>query len=156
MVRLRASARAVNWDSFPLAKVDAKKLLRSGREFQHRRIDWHASRPCRNGHGGCKKSDDGHRWVGSPDGAAAFLVGEQKGQRGLQHPRIIVGVGPYGVVIGIYGELHGLLLNPRRLRQATADRDGPFFPACDPVGGDVWRRADRPSISEMIADKGVQ
>ena len=88
--------------------------------------------------------------------AFAALVWELKGQLDLQQPRVVAGFGPYRVVKGIEVQLDGLPAEVKRLTKTAADRNGPFPAAGDPVCCDLRRRAQRPSVGEMIVDERVQ
>ena len=84
------------------------------------------------------------------------LVWKLKGQLDLQQPGLVGGRGPYRVVKGVEVQLHGLPAEVKRLTKAAADRDGLLPAAGDPVCCDLRRRAERPSVGEMIVDEWVQ
>src|SRR5262252_4858392 len=84
------------------------------------------------------------------------LVRKLKGQLDLQQPGVVAGFGSYGVVIGTECQLHGLPAEVKRLAEVAAGRNGPLPAVGDPVCCDLRRRADRPSVAEMIAEAGVQ
>jgi hypothetical protein len=79
-----------------------------------------------------------------------------KGQLDLQEPGVVAGFGSYRVVKGAKVQFHGLLSKVKRLAEAAADRDGPLAAAPDPARRDLRRRADGPSVGEMIIDERVQ
>src|ERR1700719_4739480 len=96
------------------------------------------------------------RAVATPTASAPSLVRKNKCHGDLQQPGFVAGLGPYGVVIGVDVQFYRLFAEPGQLAEPAAERDGPFAPTGDPVRRDVWRRAHRPSVAEMIADDGVE
>jgi len=61
-----------------------------------------------------------------------------------------------GKPLGVEREFQRLLAEPKSLAQAAADRHGPFFPFRDPVRRDVRRRANSPSIPEVITHEWIE
>src|SRR5580704_9740578 len=84
------------------------------------------------------------------------LIRKLKGQLDLQKPCVVAGFRPYSIVKGVKVQLHGLLPEVKRFAEAAADRDSPLPAARDPVRRDLWRRADGPSVREMIVDEGIE
>src|ERR1700746_1169636 len=84
------------------------------------------------------------------------LIRKLKGQLDLQQPRVVSGFGPYSVVKGVKVQLHGLSAEVKRLSEAAPDRDGPLAAAGDPVRGNLRRRADGPTVGEMVVDEGIE